>query len=410
MAKATAKLEQRKDSKTGLVRENNVPILIDFTFSGKRLWIQTGISIDRKNWDQKNHRIKSSVINSMELNAVIQKKVSEIEKVYLDAKINNVDVTTAYIRNVLNQVKTSNKKNFWEYYEEYINNVKLKCAKNTLKKHRTSYDLLKRFSTTNRIAIDFDFIDTEFYQKYVEFLMIKMNHSNVTIAKYTQTLKQFLNYCSQRAYNKNMVYKTFSFSAKEPEIVALKKDEILSIKNLDLSKNKYLDQVRDCFLFLCFTALRYSDAANLKKNNVCYDSLNYTSVKTKTPVSVPLHPSALEIIEKYKSNNSDKLLPFISNQKMNGHLKELGKLANLNRDVVKVKYYGPERREFPRKLYEVLTTHIGRKSFISHLFNQGMDSELIRSLSNHKSISSFARYNKIEPSFQKAQLLEKFDI
>lgn len=95
---------------------------------------------------------------------------------------------------------------------------------------------------------------------------------------------------------------------------------------------------------------------------------------------------------------------------MNGHLKDLGKQSGLNRDVIKVKYYGSDRREFPRKLYEVLTTHIGRKSFISYLFNQGMDSELIRSLSNHKSISSFARYNKIQPSFQRAQLLEKLDI
>jgi len=71
----------------------------------------------------------------------------------------------------------------------------------------------------------------------------KKNHSNVTIAKYTQTLKQFLNYCSVRGYNKNMVYKTFSFSSKDPEIIALKKEEILSIKNLDLSTNVTLDQV-----------------------------------------------------------------------------------------------------------------------------------------------------------------------
>ncbi|WP_159729934.1 site-specific integrase [Sphingobacterium sp. 18053] len=410
MAKATAKLEQRKDPKTGLLREKNVPILIDFTFNGKRIWVQTGISIERKNWDNKNHRIKPSAINSIEQNAIIQNHIAELEKIYLDAQLNGINVSVAYMRNNLNKINTSNQKTFWEYYTEYINHVRLKCANNTLKKHNTSLDILKKFSTTNKIAIDFDFIDTEFYQKYIVFLMNKMNHSNVTIAKYTQTLKQFLNYCSQRSYNKNMIYKTFSFSAKEPEIVALKKDEILAIKCLDLSNNKYLERVRDCFLFLCFTALRYSDAANLKKNNLVGDTLEYVSIKTKTPVSVPLHPSALEIIEKYRYNESDKLLPFISNQKMNGHLKDLGKQSGLNRDVIKVKYYGSDRREFPRKLYEVLTTHIGRKSFISYLFNQGMDSELIRSLSNHKSISSFARYNKIQPSFQRAQLLEKLDI
>ena len=410
MAKATAKLEQRIDAKTGLLREKNVPIVIDFTFEGKRLWTQTGLTVDRKNWDSKNHRIKPSVINSIELNAVIQKHSSKLEKIYLDAKLNNVNVSVAYIRNILNQVKTSSNKTFWEYYAEYIENVELKCAKNTVKKHKTSLDLLSKFSKNNRIGIEFSMIDTEFYHKYVSFLITKMNHSNVTVAKYTQTLKQFLNYCSQRTYNKNITYKTFTFSAKDPEIISLQKEEILALKNLDLCKNKYLDQVRDCFMFLCFTSLRYSDASNLKKNNITNDILKYVSIKTKTPVSVPLHPLAIDIINKYKNNETEKLLPFISNQKMNAHLKDLGKQAELTRDVIKVKYYGSERREFPRKLYEVLTTHIGRKTFISYLFNQGMDSELIRSITNHKSLSSFARYNKIEPSFQKSQLVEKLDI
>lgn len=60
-----------------------------------------------------------------------------------------------------------------------------------------------------------------------------------------------------------MVYKTFTFSSKEPEIIALKREEILAIKDLDLSTNVTLDQIRDCLLFLCYTSLRYSDAANL---------------------------------------------------------------------------------------------------------------------------------------------------
>lgn len=409
MAKATLKLEQRKDSKTGELKEKNVPILIDFTFDGKRMWVQTGEHTDRTHWDTKNCRIKPSVMNSQEKNLVLQKKVEEINRIYREAILNDANITVAYLRSILNNIKTSNNKSFWEYYDEYLANQKLKCAVNTLKKHRTSLELLKRFSRI-RSGIDFQTIDTEFYHRYVDFLLTKMNHSNVTIAKYTQTLKQFLNYCSQRGYNKNMIYKTFTFAAKEPEVIALKREEILAIKSLDLSKNKPLEKVRDCFLFLCFTALRYSDAANLKKENVLNETLEYVSIKTKSAVSVPLHPSALEIIKKYKLSDSNTLLPFISNQKMNGHLKEIGKMANLNRDVIKVKYYGALRKEFKRKLHEVITTHIGRKSFISYLFNQGMDSELIRSFSNHKSISSFAKYLKIDQNYQKQELIQKLDI
>ncbi|WP_324757737.1 site-specific integrase [Sphingobacterium thalpophilum] len=410
MAKVTPKLEQRKDPKTGQLRMTDVVILLDVVFNGKRLWIQTGIKINRNLWDIKNHRIKSSAANSIELNAILQRKVQEVEKIILDAQLNGIELSVAFIRNTLNKIKTSINKTFWEYYDEYIKNVEMKCAHNTLKKHKTSIDLIKEYSKYSGLKLEFEVIDTEFYQKYVDFLLNKRSHSNVTIAKYTQTLKQFLNYCSIRGYNKNMVYKTFTFSSKEPEIIALKKEEILAIKNLELNNNAALDQVRDCLLFLCFTGLRYSDAANLKKNNVVNGFLEYVSIKTKTHVSLPLLPTAIDIINKYNNTTNDRLLPFISNQKMNSHLKDLGVLAGLNRDIIKVKYYGSERREFPRKLHEVLTTHIGRKSFISYLFNQGMDSELIRSYSGHRSLSSFARYNKIEPSYQRAQLLAKFDI
>lgn len=410
MAKVTPKLEQRKDPKTGQLRKDDVPVLLDVVFNGNRLWIQTGVKTNRVFWDQKNERIKPSVTNSIELNGIIQIKVKEVEKIILDAQLNGIELSVAFIRNSLNKIKTSINKTFWEYYDEYIKNVEMKCAHNTLKKHKTSIDLLKEYSKYSGLKLEFEVIDTEFYQKYVDFLLNKRSHSNVTIAKYTQTLKQFLNYCSIRGYNKNMVYKTFTFSSKEPEIIALKKEEILAIKNLELNNNAALDQVRDCLLFLCFTGLRYSDAANLKKNNVVNGFLEYVSIKTKTRISLPLLPTAIDIINKYNNITNDRLLPFISNQKMNSHLKELGVLAELNRDIIKVKYYGSERREFPRKLHEVLTTHIGRKSFISYLFNQGMDSELIRSYSGHRSVSSFARYNKIEPSYQRMQLLAKFDI
>lgn len=410
MAKVTAKLEQRKDPKTGQLRKDDVPVLLDVVFNGNRLWVQTGVKTNRVFWDSKNERIKPSVTNSIELNGIIQIKVKEVEKIILDAQLNGIELSVAFIRNSLSNIKTSSNKTFWEYYDEYIKNVEMKCALNTLKKHKTSADLLKDYSKFSGLKFEFEVIDTHFYQKYVDFLLNTKKHSNVTIAKYTQTLKQFLNYCSVRSYNKNMVYKTFSFSSKDPEIIALKKEEILAIKSLELKNNVALDQVRDCLLFLCFTGLRYSDAANLNKKNVVDGFLEYVSIKTKTHVSLPLLPSALDIINKYDNTKNEKLLPFISNQKMNSHLKELGVLADLNRDVIKVKYYGSERREFPRKLHEVLTTHIGRKSFISYLFNQGMDSELIRSYSGHRSISSFARYNKIEPSFQRTQLLAKFDI
>jgi len=138
MAKVTPKLEQRKDPKTGQLRMIDVVILLDVVFNGKRLWIQTGIKTNRNLWDAKNHRIKSSVTNSIELNAILQSKIQEVEKIILDAQLNGIELSVAHIRNSLNKVKTSSNKTFWEYYEEYLKNVEMKCALNVLQKNKSA--------------------------------------------------------------------------------------------------------------------------------------------------------------------------------------------------------------------------------------------------------------------------------
>jgi site-specific recombinase XerD len=81
---------------------------------------------------------------------------------------------------------------------------------------------------------------------------------------------------------------------------------------------------------------------------------------------------------------------------MNDYLKDIGKLAGLNRLISKVRYRGSQRIENIYPLHELLSSHMGRKTFVSYMFKMGIDSELIRAISNHKSVSSFARYNKID--------------
>lgn len=80
MAKVTPKLEQRKDPKTGQLRMIDVVILLDVVFNGKRLWIQTGIKTNRNLWDSKNHRIKSSVANSIRIKRYCSKQNSGSRK------------------------------------------------------------------------------------------------------------------------------------------------------------------------------------------------------------------------------------------------------------------------------------------------------------------------------------------
>jgi integrase len=402
MANATPKLEKRKN-KNGELIVKNTPILIDFTFDGKRMWVSTGEHIDANKWDEKNHRVKSSVTGSMEMNLLIQTKCEEIQKIYREAVIANRQPTPSYIRNVLNSDKTVNKKSLFALYDEFIDGYKLKATSATVKKLSTNRKHLLEFSQKSRISIDFDVIDNVFFNKYVEYFQVQKKHINSTISKNIKILKWFLEWATKLGYNKNLAYKSFQVKNQEAEIIILTADELATLYHLVI-ENESLSQVRDVFCFCCFTSLRYSDAKNLKKTDVVNGFINITTIKTKSRVNVPLISESLIILDRYSNIIGARALPVISNQKMNDYLKEIAKSAGLNRLVTKVRYRGSERIETTSPLHELISSHMGRKTFVSYMFKMGIDSELIRSISNHKSISSFARYNKIDDE-QKASAM-----
>jgi integrase len=99
-----------------------------------------------------------------------------------------------------------------------------------------------------------------------------------------------------------------------------------------------ISQVRDIFLFSCYTGLAYIDAKQLKNSDIGPGVDGHLWIlssrqKTKGDTNIPLLPKALEILDKYKKypqcQNSGALLPMLSNQKMNSYLKEIADLCGI---------------------------------------------------------------------------------
>lgn len=395
MAKATPKLEQRKDVNTNELRQKDVPILIDFSFDGQRIWIQTRERIDRNKWDDKNHKVKPSVIGSVEINGILAKKCEEISKIYRDALLMGKIPSKSYLRNMLQGNEPHSNKSLMQHYDDFIEGYRIKASEGTVKKLQTNKKHLINFAKKNRLSLDFDGVDLAFLNRYVEYFQVTCKHTNGTIGRNVKILKWFLNHCAKMGFHSNYAFKSFTYKIIESDIVNMSSTELNKLYNLEIN-NDCLSQVRDVFCFCCFTTLRYGDVKNLKKTDINGEFIEIVNLKTKSKNTIPLLPESKSILERYNNILGIRALPVISNQKMNEYLKEVAKLAELDRPITKVRYRGSNRLESIAPLHEVLSTHWARKTSISLMFNKGMDSELIRSISNHKSISAFARYNKIE--------------
>ncbi|MCD8388241.1 MAG: site-specific integrase [Bacteroidales bacterium] len=93
---------------------------------------------------------------------------------------------------------------------------------------------------------------------------------------------------------------------------ALRPEQMTRIRLLPLA-DADLAYARDIFLFLYYCqGISFVDAANLRKADVCGDSLTYRRQKTNQLIYVRLSPQARAIIDRYGVKDSPYLLPIIN--------------------------------------------------------------------------------------------------
>ena len=256
-------------------------------------------------------------------------------------------------------------------------------------------------------------IDDNFFNRYVAFQRDDLSHRNTTIAKNLKIFKWFMNWATRKGYNKNLAYKDYNpdlkGTARSQKIIFLTWEELMHLNSLKVKKI-YLDQVKDVFCFCCFTGLRYSDVYNLKRSNLKGDTIEITTIKTEDPLIIELNQYSKAILAKYQNVpfKADKCLPVISNQKFNVYLKELGQEAKFDDPETVVYYKGNERKEVTFPKWKLLSTHVGRKTFVSNAIYFNIPAEVIMSWTGHKDHKVMENYYKVTRK-QKRREMDKFN-
>ncbi len=156
--------------------------------------------------------------------------------------------------------------------------------------------------------------------------------------------------------------------------------------------------------YRCLIGCRVGDLIKMTKSCIINGAIEYIPRKMKEgrPLTerVPHNDMALEIVERYKRCEGDKLLPFISEQKYNVSIKRIFKAAGLKRLATVI---NPTTREEEKKvLYEIASSHLARRTFVGNLYKQVKDPNLVGALSGHKEGSrAFARYREIDEEMKK---------
>ena len=420
-------LESRK--KDGVPIVENVPIRMRVNFASQRIEFTTGYRIDVAKWDGDKQRVKNGCTNKLkqsasEINAALLGYYTELQEIFKRFEVAKIVPSPAEVKEAFNNRYGQNEKtelasadtsnvpsNFYEAFDDFVR----VCGRQNDWTHSTfeKFAAVKNHLKNFRSELSFDFFDEEGLTEYVQYLREVREMSNSTIGKQLSFLKWFLRWSFKQGMHSNNAYDTFKPKLKDTQkkIIFLTWEELNKLREFKIPPTKQaLERVRDVFLFQCFTGLRYSDVFNLRRSDIKGDHIEVTTVKTSDSLIIELNNHSKAILYKYKdvAFEDDKVLPVITNQKMNDYLKELAELAGIDEPVRQTYYRGNERIDEVTPKYALLGTHAGRRTFICNALALGIPPQVVMKWTGHSDYKAMKPYIDIADDI-KANAMSKFN-
>lgn len=304
----------------------------------------------------------------------------------------------------------------------------------------TSWNVLKRFARYKKMDIALEDWDDVLLEELEEFLRIEYTFFNekgecMRKWKYLYECKSELRAKRRRGENKifSVMKKIRTFfnwcvlterlekspfakhKLKHPVYGTpyyMTKDKLTKLYEFDFASRPKLAIQRDIFVLQSTLGMRVGDFYSLTRANIVGNAIEYSHLKhlmTRVEwLESPLTARAKEIIERYhKSEGQIGLMPFISEQKYNKAIKEMLRIAGINRVVTVLN--PTTRLEEQRPINEVASSHMARRYFIGNLYAKVQDPALISSMTGHSPGSrAFERYRAIHDEI-KIPILKIFD-
>ena len=383
--------------------KGNSQIVIRVSFKGKRVSLYTGFTCDKAKWDNKREKVKNgSKVNGYDYNAIneqLKKQETYIDTYFNDCMFRTTPPSLTDLKERFNSTFKRNtnemSNEFFFLFEKFIKEQGEQKAWDKSMKDT----FIRLMASTKEYKEDITFADLTIVTMDGLKAHLSQTLYNEALIKRLSYFKQFISWAQGKKYKIHEEYFTYAPKLPKSKIAVkyLKKEEVDRIYKLTFEKFSLMDIVRDAFIFQCYTALRYSDIKALTHDNINLTTDGYeidlVTKKDNDRVRYPLSKIAVEIYEKYRQYEypNGVVFPLMSNQKYNKHLKELGKIAELEGEWIGYQYRLNEKiiEKTPKS---DLCSHTARRTFITLAAQTGVSLDLISQITSHSEVKSMKPY------------------
>jgi hypothetical protein len=369
-------------------------ILIKYYRAGIEIELSTGEKSTPANFTG------TRVTKETKFSARINKILSDMENALLNIPYEKLsaDEEAAMVRAIVKrQDQKEEKKTLIQGVEQFIAQYEREKDSKTVKRYRVLLNKLRAFNP----GLTFEELDFNFYDSFKKFLhncpnpvygacsLFRSGDSYTlgvdgdmsgepvpvmddVVYKYFVNIKTICSWAEKRGYFPHKSYKEWEIIKREYPPITLSEEELISIELLNLPR--HLDIARDFLVLECRTGQRISDIRAITRDSIQDDTWNLIQKKgnrmkvkhIEFPMGEEFTLNAKLILEKY-----NYALPKMPEQNINKYIKEVCKLAGIDQSIYIERWAGNKKIRIPGKKYEFISTHTGKKSFITILASQG---------------------------------------
>ncbi|MEI6900768.1 MAG: site-specific integrase, partial [Bacteroidota bacterium] len=367
-------------------KDGSIGIYLRARVDRKKRDYSLGVSIfdQKKFWDIENSRMKTCSWQDYDkVNREISAAEKKANEILFDYKWGDKKDKPFSI-DIFNKEFKREKAIFESFYSFAENEVKIlkdkKASSETIRGYNSYISKLRRFAPN----LTFPEITREFITSY-HADMVKHGNQVNTVHKSLSFIRTMIKRAQREGFVQENPFQFYPLQKKAGEREYLNIDELAQIETLFAkgTMKGYQANACKCFLFACYTGLRYQDVRELRYESIkkeIHDGkekvfIRLTMHKTKDPVSIPLIDKAKVMIS--SGAPAEKVFRVPSNQVINRYLKEISELAKIKKTV---------------------TFHVSRHTFATISIIHGIPIEVVSKLLGHLNLKTTMIYSKIPDS------------
>jgi site-specific recombinase XerD len=375
--------------KNQLLKNGDTPVSMRITVNGQREEVRTKKSISPNLWSQAKEYSRGKDKKSRDLNEYIESAKIRIPQLFNEMEHAGKVITAEILIRRFFGKDSENRKTllgvFKEHNEKCRQLIGIDYEDITVRRYECSARYLgelirEKYEQDDLLLKE---VNGEFVRSFEFFMKVNKHCQQNTVIRYMKCFKKVINLAIANEWMSHNPFAGIKFHevTVNKEFLTMDEINVIAAKNFHLPR---LENVRDIFLFCCFTGLAFIDVYNLRKEHIVKDNsgnwwIRKTREKTNNMCNIPLLNFPKQILEKYANHphciEKGVVLPVMCNQKMNSYLKKIADFCGIKKNM---------------------TTHTARHTAASVIFlaNQ-VSMENVAKMLGHSSTRMTQHYAKV---------------